>query len=278
MGWYVSKGDKMWGPLEETAVLQGVAQGTYGAGMLVRDEGGAWQPIERSIFGAMLGQAPKPAVAAVAPPGSSRPLVAVASVTMLIILGFWAYASFRKPSPPTLDATTAAAAAAEPEPPREPTLSERVHGTDSLSGAILILAPHMGDVTDGTIHPTAALLAIWQSKHLRWNDLELMPDVRRADVMKDPDSHRGRKLCASGSIIEIHADNTVNPPVFFGGLMTSSYDMVRFVAVRSTGDLVQGSVGRFCGIVTGLESYANTGGGTTHAVFSVGMFDLPENR
>ena len=35
---------------------------------------------------------------------------------------------------------------------------------------------------------------------------------------------------------------------------------------------------RFCGIATGRDTYANTGGGTTHAVRVVGMFDLPENR
>ncbi len=35
---------------------------------------------------------------------------------------------------------------------------------------------------------------------------------------------------------------------------------------------------RFCGVVTGLFDYANSGGGTGHAVAIVGLFDIAENR
>ena len=53
---------------------------------------------------------------------------------------------------------------------------------------------------------------------------------------------------------------------------------VSFFAVQSTGDLVEGSRARLCGVVTGRYSYSNTGNGTTHAVKVVGVFDLAENR
>lgn len=45
-----------------------------------------------------------------------------------------------------------------------------------------------------------------------------------------------------------------------------------------TGDLVQNSAARICGIVTGVSDYANTGGGQTPSVTIVGLFDLPANR
>lgn len=53
---------------------------------------------------------------------------------------------------------------------------------------------------------------------------------------------------------------------------------MRFAAVASTGELVAQSSANFCGVTTGKYSYSNSGGGTTHAVFLVGMFDLPENK
>jgi len=80
------------------------------------------------------------------------------------------------------------------------------------------------------------------------------------------------------SVVEIHADHSVNPPIFNGGIMTSSYNIVRFYAVRSTSKINEDSVARFCGIITGTQSYSNNGGGTTHALLTVGMFDIPENH
>jgi hypothetical protein len=35
---------------------------------------------------------------------------------------------------------------------------------------------------------------------------------------------------------------------------------------------------RFCGVVTGLYDYSNSGGGTGHTADIVGMFDLPESK
>jgi hypothetical protein len=63
-----------------------------------------------------------------------------------------------------------------------------------------------------------------------------------------------------------------------GGLVDHYGHIYRFIAVRSTGDLVAGSVAHFCGVVTGKQSYANSVGGMAHAVFLVGMFVLPENK
>jgi hypothetical protein len=55
------------------------------------------------------------------------------------------------------------------------------------------------------------------------------------------------------------------------------YDLIKFVAAGSTGQLVAQSRARFCGATTGKYSYSNSGGGTSHAVQMVGMFRVPEN-
>lgn len=76
----------------------------------------------------------------------------------------------------------------------------------------------------------------------------------------------------------IHTDKSTGKPIYMGGLMTNDVKVIRFVAVGSSGELVENSSARFCGFVMGLNSYSNAVGGTTHGVSVVGMFDLPENQ
>jgi hypothetical protein len=84
-------------------------------------------------------------------------------------------------------------------------------------------------------------------------------------------------LCASGEIVEITAEHSDAGKIYLGGLVDATGTIYRFAAVGSTGDLVQGSSGAFCGVVTGRIDYSNSGGGTTHAIQLVGMFKLPVN-
>jgi len=98
-------------------------------------------------------------------------------------------------------------------------------------------------------------------------------------VMKDSNSQRGSRICTGGRVIEISVDNTVpGGKVFLGGMYNDAGQLYRFVAVRSTGEIVANSRAKFCGIVTGQQHYANSVGGIAHAVHLVGMFDLPENK
>ena len=128
----------------------------------------------------------------------------------------------------------------------------------------------------------ALLFSVWASAKLKWADVSVAQnETSFAKVAKDPDAERGKRLCASARIIEIrkleHA--AIPKTVYFGGMFMNGFDNVgRFIAVGSTGDLVQSSVSRFCGAVVGMQSYGNSVGGVTHAVAFVGMFDLPENR
>lgn len=125
----------------------------------------------------------------------------------------------------------------------------------------------------------AILLAQWMGdKRTTVKDLkEKIDETSRALVMKDSVRERGRYFCTSGKVIQIQ--------VVRGGithtagiLMTPSWDPIRFVTTRSSGNIVDNTHARFCGIVSGRYSYSNTGGGVSHAVYLAGLFDIPENR
>lgn len=169
------------------------------------------------------------------------------------------------------------APAPTPEPPKEPTLADKLAETKTLSDALALLTPLFKD-TQNANDDASVLFAVWSSAHLQWADINALPETKHALVMKDPENERGKRNCYAGSIVEIHTDRSMGRPIYRGGLATPGRQIARFVAVGSTGELVQSSQARFCGVVTGVESYSNAGGGTTHAVRVIGMFDLPENK
>ncbi len=61
-------------------------------------------------------------------------------------------------------------------------------------------------------------------------------------------------------------------------MMADGMVPVHYVAPGSTGELVEGSRAKLCGIVAGLHFFQNVSGGQTQAVEVAGVFDLPENR
>lgn len=132
--------------------------------------------------------------------------------------------------------------------------------------------------TQETFSEGAQDLVLWAQDRLEWKDLAAVPSTKPALVMKDPEDQFGKRICASGMIIEISA-NDVAGTVYVGEIANmDSGNTFRFIALRSTGDLVEQSNARFCGIVTGKVDYANSMGGETHAIQLVGMFDLPANH
>lgn len=165
----------------------------------------------------------------------------------------------------------------QPPVPREPTLLELLSAESSVDGALKVVGPHLSDSTNA-LDPGALNLAIWGAEHLSWEDIQSLPETKHAKVLKDPEAERGKRNCYRGTIVEIQVDRSAGEPIYLGGLMTGSGMVIRFAAVGATGELVGNSYANFCGITTGKYSYSNSGGGTTHAVFLVGIFDLPENK
>jgi len=280
MRWYVSFDGKTEGPLEENAVAMLAA--AVGQRLQVADEQSRqWMPVEQSPFAANVPQA---AVVADATPIASVKAKEISKAIWLIpagvlglFVGIVVLAIALRPEPPPPPMPSQASPGAEQTTPTELTLTQKLQEASSLPLAIQLLRPMFQD-TQEEAAPGAQALAVWCAMHLDWNSLSGIPETSRAKVMKDPEAERGKRLCSSGTIIEIHNDRSSGQSIYSGGIQTSSFDIVRFFAVHSTGDLVEHGVGRICGIVTGTQSYSNSGGGVTHAAFIVGMFDLPENK
>ena len=174
-------------------------------------------------------------------------------------------------------APPAVAAVAAPVAPAE-TPFQKLSKLQTYDEAVAFTKPMMEDsvnkMDDGT-----ALLALWAAKNLQWRDVAVAKnETTFAAAMKDPDEARGKRLCVSGSLVQIEVEKTKMGKVFSGLLHDYSGHLYNFSAVRSTGDLVARSQARLCGVVTGKYDYANSGGGMGHAINVVGVFDLPENR
>ncbi len=163
-----------------------------------------------------------------------------------------------------------------PQPPMR-TVADELASAASLPAALQVMRGRFGDTTD-KLDPGATVFAIWAAKQALWSEIQRQPETKHGLVLKDPDPERGKKLCSSGTIAEIHADKSAGPTLYTGGIVSNSMKVTRFIAVGSTGEIVENSIARICGVVTGVNRYSNSGGGTTEAVHIVGMFDLPANK
>ncbi len=253
-----------------------------------------------------------------------------------------------------LDSPAASAVAGSADPRKNHILSKA-----SLPDAIEVARPMMNN-TVGKLDVGSALLAMWASKNLSWQALDALPETSPALFKRDPEAERGRRLCMSGTVLEIRAEKTManrlvedkalplieQPPangfgsesaqgtsyrtaealasasasgaapvdplllqgmdfavpdggkVYFATLQSKpdsppegarqarsvprSSLFVEVIAVRSSGNLVDGSDARVCGVLTGVTAPS---GVTSAAVVDssaihriVGMFDLPQNH
>lgn len=78
----------------------------------------------------------------------------------------------------------------------------------SLDKAIATAKPQMDDTLD-KLDEGSALLALWASKYLGWDDLMALPETTPALFRKDPNAERGRRMCETGTISEIRAETTL---------------------------------------------------------------------
>ena len=165
-----------------------------------------------------------------------------------------------------------------PVQPRPPDQITEVMAKPTLGAAVAYARPYMTHAVN-TSSPGTLLVTLWAIRMMVWKDVAVASDeTTHAKIKKDADAEIGKRLCASGTIIEIAAVKDPHGPLYDGLLMTNAMNLFHFHAVGSTGDLVAQSPGRICGVVTGKFDYNNSAGGVGHAVDLVGMFDLPENR
>lgn len=183
----------------------------------------------------------------------------------------------------TKDEPAATAVYAEPSPAHPEPVQASPADTDdewTIEDAILWARPKMTDTSDGKVSPGATALASRILARMPpWAELMAVPATDPKKVMKDSTSERGKRICVSGSLIEIAVEQTKNgASIAEGGIATDAGDTVRFAAIGATGELVAHSYARFCGITTGRQSYETTAHEIRHAVYVVGMFDLPANH
>ncbi len=171
------------------------------------------------------------------------------------------------------EATAAAPAAESPK-----SIADILNSKTTLNEALSLTKPGMTDSSDGSLSIGGQQLAFWGIEHMKWSEIQALESTKHAVVQKDPDAVRGKKICTSGSVIEITADKTAGKPVYVGGMFDGAGNLYRFLAVGSSGDIVANSRAKFCGVVVGAVSYPNSMGGVAHGVQLVGMFDLPENK
>ena len=79
----------------------------------------------------------------------------------------------------------------------------------TLEKAIATAKPEMDDTLD-KLDDGSALLTLWASKYLSWDDVMALPETSPALFRKDPDAERGHRLCETGSITEIRAETTLS--------------------------------------------------------------------
>jgi hypothetical protein len=183
----------------------------------------------------------------------------------------------RGPAPVSTASVPAPASTPVEQPQR--TLEQDYAAALTLQDALDLSMVQMADTTNedslGTIYLTR-----WAADRMKLASVAVAKNETSFKlVMKDSDSELGKRLCVRGRLISISKvkRGPEQPTIFAGLLNTGSFDIVSFFAVQSTGELVEGNRARLCGVVTGRYSYSNAGGGSTHAIKVVGVFDIKEN-
>lgn len=177
----------------------------------------------------------------------------------------------------TNEQTTSKPVEQQTSQPTEEEIKQKLRAV-SLPEFIDQLKPQMEDTLNK--HPeSAGMLAYFMEiKGIKLSDINKLSATTRGKILKDSEAEKGKKLCVSGSIIQISADRSGGFPAYTGIISNSSFEPIMFIALGDTGELEAQSNARFCGVTVGKTSYSNTGGGESTAPYVVGMFDLPANK
>ncbi len=197
--------------------------------------------------------------------------------SVLAVFLFDGCTSKAKASAPAYTFPVAAKPAPEVQSPME-LAEETIMKAGSFSRAVELASTVMTDTREAVSAGTT-LLAWWAVKHMTLADVRVAVDeTSSAKVKKDSEAERGKRLCATGQLVQIHTVRGPRGTFTDGLLLANSGAVFSFLTVGSSGSLTEGSDARVCGVVTGLFDYSMYAGGTGHSVQMVGMFDIPENR
>jgi hypothetical protein len=177
-------------------------------------------------------------------------------------------------------------------PPHQPQPVEPIAVTDvvaprpktvmdmrSLFDALVFVKPQFGQRATGQHSAGADLMAQWASVHMGWSDVATERDETNYGLAtRDIDAERGKRVCFSGSIIEIKVDRSTPAPSFEGLMQSDAGNVFSFGAAGAVGSIVAGSYARLCAVVLDIFAYESAAHVERKAVDVVGMFDVPENH
>lgn len=207
--------------------------------------------------------------------GVTKLLAGAVGVAAVLTASLWVAAIAKRMTP-------ASAAAVADAPPAQPVASvheKTVLDAPTLAAAFAYVRPRLGQVQVSAHSAGCDALVTWASARMRWADVAVDEDeTNYGMVQKDIEAARGKRLCISGTVVEIHVDKSTPKPVYDGIIQSAAGNLFAFAAVGSSGAVVASSLARLCTVVVDLFDYTNSMGGMGHAVDVIGMFDLPENR
>lgn len=130
--------------------------------------------------------------------------------------------------------------------------------------------PH--DVTIGT-----GLFIAWARQRMRWSDVNVSTnETSWAMMAKDSKGERGKRLCFRGTIIQI---TQAKEDAAFGWMFDDDKNIFWFMALGSTGKIVDKSEPRICAVATEVYRLPQKSDRPDkRGVRVVGMFDIPQNK
>lgn|SRR5512145_2264263 len=153
---------------------------------------------------------------------------------------------------------------------------EQIREAKTLDEAIAIARPEMGDEVERT-SSGALLLTSWAIKGMKWADVAVKSnETTHAAAIQDSSQQRGKRLCVSATLGEMHLARFAQGDVHTGVVRTEAGDLYHYAVVGSTEGLRE--TGTLCGVVTGKFDYTSRSGSAHTAVQVVGMFDVPGNH
>lgn len=149
---------------------------------------------------------------------------------------------------------------------------EKLMATKTIEDSLALTKPKMGsshEIDEMSIgHNLFGAWSMQNANRLSWKDFNSITNETNSGLIrKNPEKESGKKICVSARIVQIKEVNDN----LSEGLFISSGDIYAFAGIKSSGDLTEDSVSKFCGIVTGTYDYVG------HAISMVGMWSVPGN-
>ena len=191
-----------------------------------------------------------------------------------------------RPADPTPQASASASSSAPvPAPVPSDAVPVRLREQDlaailektTLTDALDYARPSIADAKDDWDRGTY-LLGEWLAARGSWATVAVLPETSPPKISKDQEAEIGKRLCMAGTVTTIKAVRGSEAKLFWGILAPNETQAMIFLVAGDTGDIVDNSPGRVCGLATGIYHLTLKTGAPFPTPKVVGFFDLPKNK